>query len=112
MAEATFQYHITSFEVAVNTFLLLISFADALQLAWLAMTQPQAVAAAYGGADGLAGILLAAAAARGSGGGGGGGYNGSMAGQLSSDPLRPLAMMPDLQVHGPQLAGIQYAAWI
>ena len=66
------------------------------QLAFLALTQPSAVAAAggSGGAGGLAGLLAAVATRGGSGGFGGS----SIAGQLSSDPLRPLALMPDLQV--------------
>jgi hypothetical protein len=64
------------------------------QLAFLALTQPSAVAADGGSGGGLAGLLAAAAATR-----GGGGFGGSsIASQLSSDPLRPLALMPDLQV--------------
>lgn len=73
-----------------------------LQLAWLAVTQPAAAAAAAGSdsSSGLAGLLMAAAAARSTGGSGfgGSGFAGGIAGQLSSDPLRPLALMPDLQV--------------
>jgi hypothetical protein len=70
-----------------------------LQLAWLALVQPQAIAGDSGSGGGLAGLLLAAAAGNGSGLGGGG----SISSQLSSDPLRPLALMPDLQVRGCEL---------
>jgi hypothetical protein len=64
------------------------------QLAFLALTQPSAVAAEGGSSSGLAGLLVTAATR-----GGGGDFGGSsIASQLSSDPLRPLALMPDLQV--------------
>ncbi len=64
-----------------------------LQLAWSAVTQPQAQSSGSGGLSALIGAVAAAS------------LGGSGAGsQLSADPMRPLALMPDLQV--------RLAAWL